>query len=47
MAAHLKAKALDDIVKNLAKGPLSPSNFALSARILILNLYRSALIEVP
>jgi hypothetical protein len=35
------------IVKNLANSPLLPSIFALLARILILNLYRLALIEVP
>jgi hypothetical protein len=36
-----------NIVKNLANSPLLPSVFALLARILILNLYRLELIEVP
>jgi hypothetical protein len=36
-----------NIVKNLANSPLLPSIFALLARILILNLYRLELIEVP
>jgi hypothetical protein len=36
-----------NIVKNLANSPLLPLIFALLARILILNLYRLALIEVP
>jgi hypothetical protein len=36
-----------NIVKNLANSPLLPSVFALLARIVILNLYRLALTEVP
>ena len=47
MAAHLKIKVRANIVKNLANSPILPSIFALLARILILNLYRLELIEVP
>ena len=47
MAAHLKVKILANIVKNLANSPLLPMVFAWLAGILILNLYRLALIEVP
>jgi hypothetical protein len=47
MAAHLKVKIHANIVKNLANSPLLPSILALLARIVILNLYRLALIEVP
>jgi hypothetical protein len=47
MAAHLKVKMRANIVKNLANSSLLPSIFALLARILILNLYRLELIEVP
>jgi hypothetical protein len=47
IAAHLKVKIPAKIVKNLAKSPLLPSVLALLARIIILNLYRLALIEAP
>jgi hypothetical protein len=36
-----------NVVKNIANSPLLPAVFALLARILILSLYRLALIEVP